>query len=73
MPWRYSISSCERGTWPGAQVSLVQATIQNDNLDYMILDPSANGQQASSGITSEGYKAAAINLAQIVKNKNKDI
>ena len=61
------------GTWPGAQVSLVQAAIQNDNLDYMILDPSANGQQASSGITSEGYKAAAINLAQIVKNKNKDI
>ena len=49
------------------------STIQNDNLDYMILDPSANGKQASSGITSEGYKAAAINLAQIVKNKNKDI
>lgn len=61
------------GTWPGAQVSLVQAVLQNDNLDYIILDPSANGQQASSSITSEEYKAAAINLAQIVKNKNKDI
>ena len=61
------------GTWPGVQVSLVQAVLQNDNLDYVILDPSANGQQTSSSVTPEEYKKAAINLAQLVKDKNKNI
>ncbi|MDP3698223.1 MAG: SUMF1/EgtB/PvdO family nonheme iron enzyme [Nanoarchaeota archaeon] len=61
------------GTWPGAQVSLVQAVLQNDDLDYVILDPSANGQQDSSGITPETYKEAALNLAKMVKDKNQNI
>ncbi|MEK6939283.1 MAG: SUMF1/EgtB/PvdO family nonheme iron enzyme [Nanoarchaeota archaeon] len=61
------------GTWPGAQMSLVQAVLQNDDLGYVILDPSANGQQDSSGITPEKYKEAAIALAKLVKDKNKNI
>ncbi|MFH1405726.1 MAG: phage tail tip lysozyme [Nanoarchaeota archaeon] len=61
------------GTWPGTQVSLLQAVLLNDNLDYVIIDPSANGQQDSSGITPQQYKDAVINLAKIVKDKNKNI
>jgi len=61
------------GAWPGAQIDLVNAVLQNGNLDYVILNPSANGQQAGSSITPEQYKNAAINLAQIVKDKDSSI
>ncbi|GEM_PF-1203493 len=65
--------NAEGGKWPGAQVYLVKAVLQNDNLDYVILDPSANGQQTSSSVTPEAYKKAAIDLAQLVKDKNNAI
>ncbi len=58
------------GSNPKVQGSLVKAVLQNDNLDYVILDPSANGQLP---FTIEEYETAALNLAKIVKDKDKNI
>ena len=55
---------------PKTQGPLVKAVLANDNLDYVILDPSANGQLP---FTVEEYETAALNLAQLVKSKNNNI
>ena len=61
--------SAKGGYGPKQMVPLVKEVLQNDNLDYVILDPSANSQ---GSITSEEYKDAVIALAQLVKDKNKN-
>ncbi len=61
------------GFSPEAQVPLLALVLTNDNLDYVIIDPSANGQFEFSGWTAERYKAAVINLARMVKDKNSNI
>ncbi len=60
------------GANPEVQLSLVKQVLTNDNLDYVIIDPSANGQP-EYGFTAERYKAAVIQLAQAVKDKNGNI
>src|SRR3989338_1098413 len=55
---------------PKTQGPLVKAVLANYNLDYVILDPSANGQLP---FTVEEYETAALNLAQLVKSKNNNI
>src|SRR3989344_2063401 len=61
------------GANPEAQVPLLTRVLANDNLDYVIIDPSANGQSNFSGWDSERYTAAAIKLAEMVKEKDSDI
>ncbi len=61
------------GANPEAQLSLVTQVLTNDNLDYVIIDPSANGQGDFSGWAPERYKAAAIKLAETVKQKDQNI
>lgn len=58
------------GASPEAQVSLLAQVLANDNLDYVIIDPSANGQFEFSLWSTERYKNAVIKLAQMVKEKN---
>ena len=60
------------GANPEAQASLLEQVLANDNLDYVIIDPSANGQGDFSGWDSERYTAAAIKLAEMVKEKDSD-
>ena len=62
--------SARGGTGPEQQVPLLQKLLEHENLDYVVLDTSANGQNSSD---SGSYKAAATKLAQMVKDKNKDI
>ena len=61
------------GANPEAQAPLLAQVLSNDNLDYVIIDPSANGQSDFSGWTPGRYKAAAIRLAEMVKEKDSDI
>ncbi len=61
------------GANPETQLSLVTQVLTNDNLDYVIIDPSANGQGDFSGWASGRYKAAAIKLAETVKQKDQNI
>src|SRR3989344_713515 len=58
---------------PEAQVPLLAQVLSNDNLDYVIIDPSANGQSDFSGWAPGQYKAAAIRLAEMVKEKDSNI
>jgi len=58
---------------PEAQAPLLAQVLTHDNLDYVIIDPSANGQFEFSGWSSERYKQAVIKLAQMVKDKGQNI
>lgn len=61
------------GSNPESQVSLVNQALTHNDLRYIIIDPSANGQSDFSGWGTERYKAAAVNLAKLVKDKNPNI